>query len=137
MHFVFDTNTLVSSVLKPHGVSARAYARASSIGQLVFSSATVEELSKVLNRPKFDRYCSAPARQEALATITDSALMIVVAEEADVYCRDEKDAKFLQVALAAQAACLVSGDKDLLELHPFRNIPIMNAADFLQNFTNT
>ncbi len=30
-----------------------------------------------------------------------------------------------------QDACIITGDADLLELHPFKNIPILNAFAFL------
>jgi predicted nucleic acid-binding protein len=29
------------------------------------------------------------------------------------------------------ASCIITGDDDLLVLHPFRGIPIVNASDFL------
>ena len=38
------------------------------------------------------------------------------------------------VAIAANAACLITGDKDLLVLHPYRNVPILNAVDFINAF---
>jgi uncharacterized protein len=40
--------------------------------------------------------------------------------------RDPKDDMYL-----ALATCIVSGDSDLLELNPFRGIPIINARAFL------
>src|SRR5690625_6729270 len=46
-------------------------------------------------------------------------------------CRDPKDNKFLELAVAAGVSCLISGDKDILELHPFRGIAIVNAVEFL------
>jgi len=49
-------------------------------------------------------------------------------------CRDPKDNKFLELAVTANASCIITGDDDLLVLHPFRNIPILNASDFLNNF---
>jgi predicted nucleic acid-binding protein len=36
--------------------------------------------------------------------------------------------------IAIKADCIVTGDKDLLVLHPFREIPILTPADFLNNF---
>ncbi len=38
----------------------------------------------------------------------------------------------LALALAAGVDCIVSGDLDLLDLHPFQNIPILTAAQALQ-----
>jgi predicted nucleic acid-binding protein len=46
-------------------------------------------------------------------------------------CRDPKDDKFLELAVSGRASCIVSGDKDLLALHPFRGIAILNPAAFL------
>jgi putative PIN family toxin of toxin-antitoxin system len=40
-------------------------------------------------------------------------------------CRDPDDDKYLELAVDAEADCIVSGDKDLLVLDPFRGIPII------------
>ncbi len=47
-------------------------------------------------------------------------------------CRDTKDDKFLELAVSGRAAYIISGDDDLLVLHPFRAIVILTAAEFLQ-----
>jgi predicted nucleic acid-binding protein len=49
-------------------------------------------------------------------------------------CRDPKDNKFLELAITAGASCIIKGDQDLLILHPFENIPIVSASDFLTLF---
>lgn len=49
-------------------------------------------------------------------------------------CRDPRDNKFLELAVAAKAACIVTGDNDLLALHPFRSVPILSPSDFLVSF---
>ena len=46
-------------------------------------------------------------------------------------CRDPKDNKFLELALSASATALITGDADLLVLHPFQNISILTPADYL------
>ncbi len=45
--------------------------------------------------------------------------------------RDPNDDHILGCALAAGAQILVTGDRDLLELHPFRGISIATPAQFL------
>jgi predicted nucleic acid-binding protein len=35
------------------------------------------------------------------------------------------------VAVSGEASCLLTGDQDLLILHPFRGIPIMTPAQIL------
>jgi uncharacterized protein len=51
-----------------------------------------------------------------------------------VECRDPKDDKYLELAVAANAQIMVSGDHDLLVLHPFRGISILNSRDFCEKF---
>jgi len=46
-------------------------------------------------------------------------------------CRDPKDNKFLELAVSGGATHLISGDNDLLVLHPFRGIQIMTPQMFL------
>jgi len=48
-----------------------------------------------------------------------------------VLYRDPKDDKFLNLAIDASASCIITGDKDLLILHPFENIPILLPSDIL------
>jgi predicted nucleic acid-binding protein len=45
-------------------------------------------------------------------------------------CRDPKDDKFLNLAVVCEASCIITGDKDLLVLNPFQNIPVLTAAEF-------
>jgi uncharacterized protein len=47
-------------------------------------------------------------------------------------CRDPKDDKILELALNGQAQYIVSGDKDLLVLNPFRAVKIVMAEEFLK-----
>jgi putative PIN family toxin of toxin-antitoxin system len=44
-------------------------------------------------------------------------------------CRDPKDDKFLEVALNGTADAIVTGDADLLEMHPWRGIEVVTPAD--------
>ncbi|NET73225.1 MAG: putative toxin-antitoxin system toxin component, PIN family [Sphaerospermopsis sp. SIO1G2] len=50
-----------------------------------------------------------------------------------VACRDPKDDKFLSLAVNGDADYIITGDQDLLVLHPFRHIPIMAPAQFVQS----
>ena len=46
-------------------------------------------------------------------------------------CRDPDDDKFLETALMGEADCLITGDRDLLEMFSFHEIPISTPVDFL------
>lgn len=97
------------------------------------SEDTYDELTDVFLRPKFEKYALLSDR---LAFTHELKNILVFHEitEPITACRDPKDNKFLELAVAANAACIVTGDNDLLVLHPFRNIPILNAADFMAQF---
>jgi uncharacterized protein len=47
-------------------------------------------------------------------------------------CRDPKDDKILELALNGQAPYIVSGDRDLLVLNPFREVKIVTVEEFLR-----
>jgi uncharacterized protein len=47
-------------------------------------------------------------------------------------CRDPKDEKFLELAVNGHADLIVSGAAALLVLNPFREIPIVTPATFVQ-----
>jgi uncharacterized protein len=49
-------------------------------------------------------------------------------------CRDPNDDMFLSLAIAAGADCLITRDEDLLVLHPFKNMPVLNTSDFMRRF---
>lgn len=66
-----------------------------------------------------------------MAALLVSAVLIEPNEQVSI-CRDPKDNKFLELAVSGKADFIVSGDEDLLELNPFREIRILKPADFLQ-----
>lgn len=127
---VADTNSLVSRLLLPESVPAEAVRKAVDKGQLLVSDATFEELADVLSRPKFDRYISVADRQEFIRLLNRIAERVIVTAPVKA-CRDPKDDKFLEVALNGDADVLISGDRDLLELHPFRGIEIITPREYL------
>ncbi|MFT3815805.1 MAG: putative toxin-antitoxin system toxin component, PIN family [Acidovorax sp.] len=128
---VLDTNLLVSAALLPDSASGQALRQAVLHHELAFSDATWDELQEVLQRPRFDRYFHPAVRRTGyLQTLARIARWHHVGTRvAD--CRDPKDNKFLELALDAGAAMIVSGDDDLLCLHPWRGIPIVAPAAFL------
>jgi uncharacterized protein len=128
--YVFDTGVLVSAALFADSVPGRAMREASVRGRLLLSQATAEELAEVLNRRKFDDYVSVPTRKRFLAAFVREAL-VVETNRSFVVCRDPKDDKFLELAVCGNASILVTGDRDLLILHPFQGISILTPSQFL------
>jgi len=87
----------------------------------------------VLCRPKFAKYVTEEERLEFLAALSRAAEVVIVHEEIRV-CRDPRDDKFLELAMCGSATHLITGDADLLVLHPFRGITILTPQDFLSQF---
>ena len=132
--FILDANTLISAfLLSNNSVSAKAYYKAKTEGKLTFSEDTFNEFSDVFIRPKFDRYIPLVKR---LIIINDLKLLVTFAPiiETIQACRDPKDDKYLELAISTDASCIVTGDKDLLVLNPFKNIPILTPASFIQQY---
>ncbi|MGN6402638.1 MAG: putative toxin-antitoxin system toxin component, PIN family [Flavisolibacter sp.] len=85
-------------------------------------------------RKKFDRYfLNLAERLEAIDKIEQNSVWFSPVEIISE-CRDPKDNKFLELAVACDASCIISGDDDLLVLNPFRTVPILNASNFLTTF---
>jgi putative PIN family toxin of toxin-antitoxin system len=132
LHYVFDNNVMVSAVLFEHSVPGQAVYAALDHGKVLASQATFSELTEVLGRKKFDRYVTREDREQFLAMLVREAVVVEISEEIRA-CRDPKDDKFLELSVSGGACCLVSGDQDLLVLHPFRGIPILTPAQFLKS----
>ena len=127
---VVDTNTLISATLRPDSTPSRAVARAFREGMVLCSMDTRAELADVFLRPKFERYVSHDDRAHYLSRILTRMELITV-EISISACRDPRDDKFLELAASGNADVLITGDADLLVLHPFRGISILAPADYL------
>jgi putative PIN family toxin of toxin-antitoxin system len=129
---VFDASALISAALKADSVPERALFRAmTEPNQLILSQEVEDEYREVLYRPKFDRFVLLERRK----LILDIAIFVadrVEPSEAVHECRDPKDDKYLALAAAGSADCIVSSDlRHLVSMHPWRGIPILSPGDYL------
>jgi putative PIN family toxin of toxin-antitoxin system len=123
MRVVIDTNVFVSAVLKDSSFPAMALRLVERRGVLLKSEATEYQLFEVLACP----YVADLVSGESLAWIQKlmaGAETVRVTRRIEA-CRDPTDDKFLELAVSGRAELIVSGDADLLALHPFRDIPII------------
>jgi putative PIN family toxin of toxin-antitoxin system len=128
--FVFDTSAIISAALLKRSVSRQAFDKALDEGELLVSAETIDELNQVLGRVDFAKYVTEDERLEFLAVLLREATFVEITVHVGE-CRDPSDNKFLELAVSGAAACIVSGDQDLLVLHPFRDIPIVTPRSFL------
>ncbi len=131
--FVLDNNILVSALLVKNSAPFWVIKKVEEMGVILYSEATLLELNQVLNRKKFIKYFTVEEKQEFIVKLIESAELVVITESIDI-CRDPKDNKFLELAVSGEADFIISGDRDLLVLNPFRSIEIITANDFLTRF---
>jgi putative PIN family toxin of toxin-antitoxin system len=127
---VIDTNVLISGLLSASSTPARAVDKAVTRAQLVATLQTLRELIAQLHSPKFDRYVRRE-RRDALLERVASLVEIIDVLQSIRASRDPKDDKFLEAAVNGRADVIVTGDKDLLDLNPFRGIAIVTPAGYL------
>jgi|SRR5579872_629659 len=127
---VIDTNVLISGLFSTTSTPALAVEKAITKAQLVASGETLRELIEKLLLPKFDRYISRERREALLQQVTSLVEIIEVLQHVRA-SRDAKDDKFLEAAVNGRANVLVTGDRDLLDLNPFRGIAIITPAGYL------
>ena len=130
LRVVADTNVLISALI---GKRTLVFLDKLKDNQfiLIFSEKTFEELILVLKRPKFTKYVTKNDL-DIFRTLLSYHSQIITTTERVTECRDQKDNIFLETALAASVDFIVSGDSDLLSLHPFRNIPILTPEEFIR-----
>lgn len=134
MRFVVDTNILVSAALFPSSIPAKALNIVLNSGKLLFSAETKNELLKVLNRPKFNKYFNEGQKENFFLSFI-KVETLVSPNIKIMECRDFKDNMFLELALFSKAHYIITGDQDLLIMNPFKGIPILSSQDFIDNFT--
>lgn len=127
---VFDASAVVSAALRQDSVPERALLRAEATDLFALSIAVEAEIVEVLGRPRFARSVTAARRKRILDTLCDAAVWFIPTERV-TDCRDAKDNKYLELALASGAGTLVSGDADLLVLHPWRGVRVLRPAEYL------
>jgi uncharacterized protein len=133
---VFDTNVIISGSLSTTSTPALALEKALRSGQLLASKATLRELFEKLLSARFDPYVARESREELLLRLAP-VLEIVEVVQTIHASRDPRDDKFLEAAVNGRADTLVTGDKDLLELDPFRGIAILTPAAYLDRKTSS
>ena len=120
-------------MLLEDSVSDRALTKAIADFTILCSEPIFNEFVETLFLSKFDKYVRLSSRKKVLKYFEKKVLLIEPQEKISV-CRDPKDNKFLELAVVGNATCIISGDKDLLVLNPFRNIPIIAPNEFLEQF---
>ena len=132
---VLDTNVLISATIQAQGLPAQIHRLwEAQFIQIAVSEVILQEYRRVLS---YSRVAKRHRQDEAaldglVKRLREKAVVVSGTVNIGRVSRDPDDDKFLAVALEAGADMIVSGDPDLLDLHSFREIPIVTPRAFIE-----
>jgi hypothetical protein len=130
MRVVVDTNVWIGFLIgKALGPLLDALSERKVL--LVSSALQLTELWNVVNRPTFRKYFSVQAAKELVALLGKTAIMVELHGK-KMGCRDAKDDYLLEMAVRGKAGLIITGDADLISMHPYKGIRIVNYREFNQ-----
>lgn len=133
MRIVLDTNIVVSFAILARSRLGRIVEAILGRHTILYSEATFGELARTLSRPKLSRYIETPDVEAFLRRYESLGERIEAADDIRA-SRDPDDDKSLALAVAGHADCIVTGDSDLIALHPFRSIEILTVEGFIARY---
>jgi len=131
---VIDTNILIRALIKPQGTVGPVLTRLRDGDYtLLYAEPLLDELVAILALPRIrDKYHLTEDDVETVLALILLRGEPVVPQRRITVCRDPKDNIVLETAVAGDADYIVTGDKDLMVLHPFEGVPIVGPAEFLE-----
>jgi putative PIN family toxin of toxin-antitoxin system len=125
---VIDTNVVLSGIIKPDSHCGKILDLISKNKiSIIYTQSILYEINQVLRRPKFE-----VVDPEKIVGLIIKAGKSIETVEIINDCRDPDDNKFLECALAGNASHIITGDKDLLTLNPWKGINILSPREFLE-----
>lgn len=129
MRIVLDTNVLVSGLLTPFGTCGDIV-RMLTAGEvtLCVDARILLEYDEVLHRPRFS---IDSAKADILIEFIRNSSETHAAMVQDISLPDADDNAFLEVALSAGAACLVTGNQRHYPVPRRGGVPVLSPKDFI------
>ena len=136
MRVVIDTNVWLSALLWGGQPNLIIQLIEQKQIQAISSENILTELTDILQKPKLQkRLDRLKITADAVVIIAKRLMTLVVIEEVIIpELRDPKDQMVLATAISGNAKIVISGDKDLLVLHPYGNIFILLPQEFLARY---
>lgn len=132
MRIVADTNVLVSGLLNPYGAPAEIVRLIASGGiGLYYDARILSEYREVLARAEFEFDVD---RVDALLEQIQATGNVVAARPLLKRLRDPDDEPFLEVALAGNARCLVTGNMKHYPASKRQGMTVLSPREFLERF---
>ncbi len=126
MRVVLDTNVLVAA-LATRGACAALLEQVFAVHSYGVDDALLDELRRVLT---MKLRLPDTAVQAALHLVERTAVRVQSRPLDAPVCRDPDDDRILALARAFDAELIITGDEDLLVLHPWSGIAVVRPRDF-------
>ena len=125
---IFDTNVWISFLIGKRLASIKKYISNGDI-IIVTTPQLITEIQTVTKREHLKKYFPKESVEELIELLNTIALVV---EITPTYfkSRDAKDNFLLDLIHFSKANYLVTGDKDLLELNPFKTAQILTPSNF-------
>ena len=129
MRIVFDTNVLIAALITAEGVCSDLVKRCTLVHTPITSEFILSELREKLT----ERFNKKPSDiDDALALLRERFVIVEPITLKEPVCRDPDDDTVLGTALAGEAQCIITGDKDLLSLGQYAGIDILRPNAFAE-----
>lgn len=132
MKLVIDVNILVSAYFWKGTPAIIVDRVVRGVDTLLVSNDIVNEVELVFRKPKFTLYKNLV--ESAIQDIKNCGKFVEINQEHRISkddCRDPKDIRYLECALAGNADYIISGDIHLRELREYHGIKIITAREYL------
>lgn len=133
---IFDTKIWISFLIGKRLLNIKNFICSGNI-IIVVTPQLINEIKIVTQREKLKKYFNQNDVNGLIDLMETISLNVDIKEKHLIY-RDSKDNFLLDLIEFSNADFLVTGDKDLLELNPFKSGQIINPKDFerylIQNF---
>ena len=127
-HAVYDTNVIVSAILKPGSISASLVALAiQGAVKLFLTREVLEEYEEVLKRPKFS---FDPGTVDTFLSELEKAAVMVYPTKRATGALDEPDNRLLECAEEGRAGYIVTGNKKDFPFEQYSGAKIVSPAEF-------
>lgn len=128
MRLVLDTNVLIAAFIS-HGVCNELFEHCVLNHEVVLSKFIFDELKgKLIGKFKF----SAREASGVVRLVKSRSTVVTTLPLTPTICRDPDDDNIIATAMAGRCTCIITGDKDLLDLKRVNGIQVLSPGSFWQ-----
>ena len=129
---IFDTNVWISFLIGKRLTKIKEYISDGRI-TIVITDQLLTEIQIVTAREKLAKYFPKESVEELIELLKTTAVHVSIKPTHHI-SRDPKDNFLLNLIDFSKAEYLITGDKDLLVLNPFKTAQIITPSDFEEHF---